>query len=54
MADNNPRNFANLAKDELKEIASKGGHASSGGNQGGADSSASDQAEVRPTRMFLS
>ncbi|KAF2121746.1 hypothetical protein BDV96DRAFT_128432 [Lophiotrema nucula] len=27
MADSNPRNFANLPKEELKEIASKGGKA---------------------------
>ena len=27
MADSNPRNFANLPKEELKEIASKGGRA---------------------------
>ncbi|KAH7138173.1 hypothetical protein B0J11DRAFT_500414 [Dendryphion nanum] len=31
MADNNPANFANLPKDELREIAAKGGHASHGG-----------------------
>lgn len=31
MADSNPANFANLPKDELKEIAAKGGHASHGG-----------------------
>lgn len=30
MADSNPANFANLPKDELKEIAAKGGHASHG------------------------
>ena len=35
MASSNPSNFANLPKDELKEIAAKGGHAShgSGNNQ---------------------
>jgi hypothetical protein len=35
MASSNPSNFANLPKDELKEIAAKGGHAShgSGSNQ---------------------
>lgn len=30
MASNNPANFANLPKDELREIAAKGGHASHG------------------------
>ncbi|PVH97702.1 hypothetical protein DM02DRAFT_616339 [Periconia macrospinosa] len=32
MADSNPANFANLPKDELREIAAKGGHASHGSN----------------------
>ncbi|KAL5420133.1 hypothetical protein PMIN04_006610 [Paraphaeosphaeria minitans] len=40
MADSNPANFANLPKDELREIAAKGGHASHGSNA---------QAEVSPT-----
>ncbi|KAF2466746.1 uncharacterized protein BDR25DRAFT_293139 [Lindgomyces ingoldianus] len=31
MANTNPPNFANLPKDELREIAAKGGHASHGG-----------------------
>lgn len=30
MASTNPANFANLPKDELREIAAKGGHASHG------------------------
>ncbi|KAF2641243.1 hypothetical protein P280DRAFT_398773 [Massarina eburnea CBS 473.64] len=30
MADSNPANFANVPKDELREIAAKGGHASHG------------------------
>lgn len=30
MADSNPHNFANLPKDELREIAAKGGQASHG------------------------
>lgn len=30
MASTNPANFANLPKDELKDIAAKGGHASHG------------------------
>lgn len=30
MASSNPANFANLPKDELREIAAKGGHASHG------------------------
>jgi hypothetical protein len=31
MASSNPANFANLPKDELRDIAAKGGHASHGG-----------------------
>lgn len=31
MASSNPSNFSNLPKDELREIAAKGGHASHGG-----------------------
>ncbi|KAH8742620.1 conidiation-specific protein 10 [Diaporthe sp. PMI_573] len=31
-ANSNPGNFANRPKDEVREIASKGGHASGGGN----------------------
>lgn len=34
MASSNPSNFANLPKDELREIAAKGGHASHGGGSG--------------------
>ncbi|KAJ4290866.1 hypothetical protein N0V90_010062 [Kalmusia sp. IMI 367209] len=37
MADSNPANFANLPKDELREIASKGGHASHGSSNGKAE-----------------
>lgn len=44
MADKNPANFANLPKDELKEIAAKGGHASHGGHQ---DAQGGAQSEVR-------
>lgn len=45
MADSNPANFANLPKDELREIAAKGGHASHGAN---------NKAEVRhPTSSFV-
>jgi hypothetical protein len=36
MADSNPANFANLPKDELRQIAAKGGHASHGGGSHGA------------------
>jgi general stress protein YciG len=32
MSSTNPSNFANLPKDELREIAAKGGHASHGGH----------------------
>ena len=42
MADKNPANFANLPKDELKEIAAKGGHASHGSSNTNAN-------PVRPT-----
>ncbi|KAJ2981891.1 hypothetical protein NQ176_g1737 [Zarea fungicola] len=40
MADNNPGNFANRPKEEVKEIASKGGKASGGGqtSDGGPNS----------------
>jgi general stress protein YciG len=44
MADSNPANFANLPKDQLKEIAAKGGHAS----HGASGSSSND------VRLFLS
>jgi hypothetical protein len=43
MASSNPSNFANLPKDELKEIAAKGGHASHG----------SGNNEVRLRRVLL-
>jgi general stress protein YciG len=42
MADSNPANFANLPKDKLKEIASKGGQASHGGNTHGGNTSGED------------
>jgi hypothetical protein len=31
MASNNPQNFANLPKEEVRELAAKGGRASHGG-----------------------
>ncbi|KAF2242030.1 hypothetical protein BU26DRAFT_524669 [Trematosphaeria pertusa] len=37
-ATNNPANFANLPKDELREIAAKGGHASHGSSNAAAES----------------
>ena len=37
MASSNPANFANLPKDELKEIAAKGGHASHGASTTSSD-----------------
>lgn len=43
MASNNPANFANLPKDELKEIAAKGGHASHGSQQESDSSSHPDR-----------
>ncbi|KAF1738501.1 Conidiation-specific protein 10 [Beauveria bassiana] len=36
MADNNPGNFANRPKEEVQEIASKGGKASGGGQTSGS------------------
>lgn len=52
MASSNPSNFANLPKDELREIAAKGGHASHGENpadtSSGADSSNSGHADRNP------
>jgi general stress protein YciG len=42
MADSNPANFANLPKDKLKEIASKGGQASHGGNTHSGNTSGED------------
>lgn len=36
-ATNNPANFANLPKDELREIAAKGGHASHGSSNAAAE-----------------
>ncbi|KAM0666055.1 hypothetical protein ACQRIU_003910 [Beauveria bassiana] len=40
MADNNPGNFANRPKEEVQNIAAKGGKASGGGqtSDGGSDS----------------
>jgi hypothetical protein len=41
MADNNPANFANRPKEEVREIAAKGGRAShGGGNNGGHETGA--------------
>lgn len=37
MASTNPANFANLPKDELREIAAKGGHASHGQHDSSAN-----------------
>ncbi|EMR65966.1 hypothetical protein MGN70_012156 [Eutypa lata] len=44
---NNPGNFANRPKEEVQEIASKGGHASGGGGQTEApQASANDSTET--------
>jgi general stress protein YciG len=45
MADNNPGNFANRPKEEVREIAAKGGRASHGGGNSG-DSGADNSSEV--------
>ena len=47
MASSNPANFANLPKDELKEIAAKGGHASHG-----ASTTSSDTPDRNPDGTF--
>ncbi|KAF2737901.1 hypothetical protein EJ04DRAFT_550183 [Polyplosphaeria fusca] len=47
MADSNPRNFANLPKEELRDIAAKGGHASHGA------SSNETQQERNPDGTFV-
>ena len=57
MSSNNPSNFANLPKDELREIAAKGGHASHGpntssSNSGGTDSAANDHPDRNPDGTF--
>ncbi|KAJ4347645.1 hypothetical protein N0V95_005243 [Ascochyta clinopodiicola] len=43
MASSNPANFANLPKDELKEIAAKGGHASHGAHNDSANTEHPDR-----------
>lgn len=48
MSSTNPSNFANLPKDELREIAAKGGHASHGGHH----ESSSDHADRNPDGTF--
>jgi len=52
MASSNPSNFANLPKDELREIAAKGGHASHGGDHSG-DSAGSDHAGRNADGTFV-
>ena len=47
MASSSPANFANLPKDELKEIAAKGGHASHG-----ASTTPSDTPDRNPDGTF--
>jgi general stress protein YciG len=49
MASSNPANFANLPKDELKEIAAKGGHASHGAHH---ESGNSDHPDRNPDGTF--
>ena len=50
MASTNPANFANLPKDELKEIAAKGGHASHGAHH--ESTSTSDHADRNSDGTF--
>ena len=50
MASSNPANFANLPKDELREIAAKGGHASHGAHSG--ESTDSGHADRNPDGTF--
>lgn len=45
MASSNPGNFANRSKDEVREIASKGGKASGGGGSTGSTGSTGDSGE---------
>ncbi|KAF2278457.1 uncharacterized protein EI97DRAFT_456852 [Westerdykella ornata] len=58
MASNNPGNFANRPKEEVREIAAKGGHASHGGGRSGGngdshnDSSAGGQPGRNPDGTF--
>src|SRR5690242_20514795 len=49
MASTNPSNFANLPKDELKEIAAKGGHASHGAHH---EFKSSDHPDRNPDGTF--
>lgn len=42
----NPGNFANRPKEEVREIAAKGGHASGGGNTSSSTSAGRDSAHV--------
>ncbi|KAH8727188.1 hypothetical protein GQ44DRAFT_704644 [Phaeosphaeriaceae sp. PMI808] len=51
MASSNPANFANLPKDELREIAAKGGHASHGGTDSG-EPTKSGHADRNPDGTF--
>jgi general stress protein YciG len=52
MASSNPSNFANLPKDELREIAAKGGHASHSGAAHTGDSTNNDHAGRNPDGTF--
>lgn len=54
MASTNPANFANLPKDELREIAAKGGHASHGSAQHDESSttSSNNHADRNPDGTF--
>jgi general stress protein YciG len=52
MSSTNPSNFANLPKDELREIAAKGGHASHGGHSTESTESTSGHADRNPDGTF--
>ncbi|KAL5113153.1 hypothetical protein ACEQ8H_008983 [Pleosporales sp. CAS-2024a] len=53
MASSNPANFANLPKDELREIAAKGGHASHGSTHTDQEQSTTDHAGRNPDGTFV-
>jgi general stress protein YciG len=48
MASTNPGNFANRPKEEVREIASKGGQASSGNSNSGSNTSGTSSANTNP------
>ena len=49
----NPGNFANRPKEEVREIAAKGGHASGGGGNTASYTSADDNSNVSGSKPLL-